>query len=580
MTAQRYLAVIGADAAARTRTARVLGPKFRRVLDTAVAMVLVGVGTTAIPVEQSGVIVGTLRTMGVTGPLEHLARGAAEAVRGSRGQHLIDRYWGNYVAVLARPEGGAIDVLRAPLGGLPCFHVTMGNVVFFASDLALLIDVGLYTPRLDRAALVRQLAASDVRRHETCLSGLSEVRGGERLTVDEGRYSATLWSPWMFAVEERQLTNIDEAHQQLRDVARYSVAAQLRGRGTSLLMLSGGLDSSVVAACLAHGSLNFAGVTFVTDNPAGDERRFAHAVTDRFDVRLIEARLAVTDVDLTVSAAAHLPRPTARSFEQCIVRLIAAGAVEVGASVVVNGGGGDNAFCSLQSAAPLADCLLDPNGRGHFWQTARALAEFTQASLWKVARSAWFRARSGRLYRRDPDLSYLMPEVAGEASSALRHPWLAAPAGTFPGKSAQVALLIGAQGLAEDHDPLSLLPSSPVLVTQPLLETCLRIPSWRWFDRGCNRAAARHAFSDALPPEIAWRRTKGAPDSFLIQILEANRALVRSMLLDGLLADLGVLDRAAIAAILDDPRPAFGHSFARIMQLVDTEVWARGWPTQ
>jgi asparagine synthase (glutamine-hydrolysing) len=64
------------------------------------------------------------------------------------------------------------------------------------------------------------------------------------------------------------------------------------------------------------------------------------------------------------------------------------------------------------------------------------------------------------------------------------------------------------------------------------------------------------------------------------QILEANRALVRSMLLDGLLADLGVLDRAAIAAILDDPRPAFGHSFARIMQLVDTEVWARGWPTQ
>jgi asparagine synthase (glutamine-hydrolysing) len=336
----------------------------------------------------------------------------------------------------------------------------------------------------------------------------------------------------------------------------------------------------VVAACLAHGSQDFTGLTFVTDNPAGDERRFAHAVTDRFVRPLVEARLAVADVDLTVSAAAHLPRPIARSFEQSIAKLIAAAAAEVGAGFVVNGGGGDNVFCSLQSVAPLADCLLDPIGKGHFWQVARSLAEFTQASVWKVARGAWLRARSGRAYRRDPDLSYLMPEVAGEASTALQHPWLSAPAGTFPGKSAQVALLIGAQGLAEDHDPGSPLPSSPVLVSQPLLETCLRIPSWRWFDRGCNRAAARHAFSDVLPTEIAWRRTKGTPDSFLVQILDANRALVRTMLLDGLLADLGVFDRAAIAAMIDDPRPAHGHAFARIMQLLDVEVWARGWHAQ
>jgi asparagine synthase (glutamine-hydrolysing) len=580
MTAPRYLAVIGADAAARPHFARILGPSFRRVLDTAGAMVLVSANTSSIPLEPAGVIIGTLRTMGVTGPLGELSRGAAEAVQASRGQHLTDRYWGGYVAILEGQEGGGVDVIRAPLGGLPCFYVTMGNVVFLASDLATLVDAGVYVPRLDVAALVRQLAASDVRRHETCLGGLSEVRGGERLTIDEGQSRATLWSPWTFAARGRQMTNIDAAPTRGRAAARYSVAEQVRARGTSLLMLSGGLDSSVVAACLAHGSLDFAGVTFVTDNPAGDERRFARAVTDCFDVRLFEARLTVTGVDLTISAAAHLPRPTARSFEQCIVRLIAAAAAEVGASVIVNGGGGDNVFCSLQSAAPLADCLLDSSGKGHFWRIARALGEFTQASVWKVARSAWLRARSGRLYRRDPDLSYLMPDSAGDASTALQHPWLAAPTGAYPGKSAQVALLIGAQGLAEDHDPLALLPSSPVLVSQPLIETCLRIPSWRWFERGCNRAAARHAFADVLPPQIAWRRTKATPDSFLIQILEANRALVRSMLLDGLLAGLGVIDRATVAATLDDPRLVQGHGFARIMQLVDAEVWARGWPSQ
>ncbi|HSI16267.1 MAG TPA: asparagine synthase-related protein [Sphingomonas sp.] len=580
MMQQRYLAMIGADASVRTRAARRLGREFRVVLDGPAAMMLAHRDTPVIPLGASGAIIGVLRTMGVAGALEQLAPGAVDAVRSSRGQHLIDRYWGSYVALLPEQGSGSVDVVRAPLGGLPCFHITIGSMMILASDLSLLVDCAFYKPRLDRAALIRQLAASDVRRHETCLAGLREMRGGERLTIDDDFKRATLWSPWKFAAQQQQIADIDEAPRRLRDVARYTVAQQVRGREKSLLMLSGGLDSSVVAACLADESQDFAGLTFVTDNPAGDERRFARAVTDRFGKSLVEALLVVADVDVSVSAAAHLPRPVARSFEQCITRLIAAAALDVSASSVVNGGGGDNIFCSLQSVAPLADCLLDPVAKGHFWHVARELADFTQASVWKIARGAWLRARSGRLYRRDPDLSFLMSGVATEASGALHHPWLAAPAGTFPGKSAQVALLIGAQGLAEDHDPLALLPSSPVLVTQPLVETCLRIPSWRWFDHGCNRAAARHAFANELPAEIAWRRTKGTPDSFLIQILEANRALVRTILLDGLLAEVGVLDRAAVADVLDDPRPARGHSFARIMQLVDAEVWARGWPGQ
>ncbi|CAN5666021.1 lasso peptide isopeptide bond-forming cyclase [soil metagenome] len=580
MMQQRYLAVIGAEAALRTHIARALGRTFRAKMDSPGTLILASDATTAVPLGTSGVIIGSLRTMGVAGRLEQLSTGAIEAVRTSRGRHLIDRYWGSYIALLTEQGRNGIDVIRSPFGELPCFHVTIGDMTILASDLTLLIGTGLYKPRLDHAALVRHLAASDVRRHETCLDGLSELRGGERLTIDRQKSRTTLWSPWTMASSDRQMDDIDDAHQRLHDTARYCVSEQVPRAAKPLLMLSGGLDSSIVAACLAGRATDFAGLTFVTDAAAGDERRFARAVADRFGVPLLEGRLAVGDVDLSVSAATHLPRPLARSFEQCTRKLIAAGSEAAEASCIINGGGGDNIFCSLQSAAPVADCLLDPNGKGHFWRVTREVADFTQASMWKVARAAWLRARSGRPFRRDPDLSYLSLQAAAAAGGALDHPWLAGAPGTFPGKSAQVALLIGAQAVAEDNDPLSPIASTAVLVAQPLVETCLRIPSWRWFDRGCNRAAARHAFAAELPAEIAWRRTKGTPDSFLIQILDANRALVRETLLDGLLTELDVLDRAAIAAVLDDPRPARGHSFARIMRLVDAEVWARTWPRQ
>jgi len=580
MMRQRYLAIIGAEAALRAHIVRALGRTFHGMLDRPGTLILTSDTTMAVPLGTSGVIIGSLRTMGVTGRLEQLSTGAIEAVRTSRGRHLIDRYWGSYIALLTEQGRSGIDVIRSPFGELPCFHVTIGDMTMLASDLTLLIQTGLYKARLDHAALARHLAASDVRRHETCLVGLSELRGGERLTIDRQMSRTTLWSPWSMTASDRQIDDIDEAHQRLHDTARYCVSEQVPRAAKPLLMLSGGLDSSVVAACLAGRATDFAGLTFVTDAAAGDERRFARAVTDRFGVPLLEGRLAVGDVDLSVSTAAHLPRPLARGFEQCTRKLIAAAAEAAGTSCIVNGGGGDNIFCSLQSAAPVADCLLDPNGKGHFWRVTREVADFTQASVWNVARAAWLRARSGRPFRRDPDLSYLTLQAAADAGGALDHPWLAPAPGTFPGKSAQVALLIGAQAVAEDNDPLSPITSTAVLMAQPLVETCLRIPSWRWFDRGCNRAAARHAFAAELPAEIAWRRTKGTPDSFLIQILDANRALVRETLLDGLLTELGVLDRAAIAAVLDDPRPARGHSFARIMQLVDAEVWARTWPRQ
>ncbi len=81
------------------------------------------------------------------------------------------------------------------------------------------------------------------------------------------------------------------------------------------------------------------------------------------------------------------------------------------------------------------------------------------------------------------------------------------------------------------------------LVSQPVLECCLQIPTYILSHGGTDRTIARAAFRNALPPEIAERSSKGAVNQFFYDAIYGNREHIRPFLLDGLLADRGLLDR-------------------------------------
>ncbi|MGY2736617.1 asparagine synthase-related protein [Sphingomonas sp. UYP23] len=528
-----------------------------------------------ISLGEHGVVFGALFTPGVPDALTNLQPETQATVLASQGRHLIHAYWGGYIAVFDTDAG--VTIVRAPFGDLPCLFVSRDGLFCAASDIPTLEALGLYDRVVDYDAVARHLVAGDFRNADTCLKGVSELRGGVRLSVNAGMVrTETLWSPWKFTGKASRLNDRVEADHRLADQARYSIRLRTAAYRRPLVLLSGGLDSSALAACLHHAGRDFACLTVATANPTGDERHFARAVTDRLQCPLVERFGDLARIDLLRSTATDMPRPVARSFEQATLALAAEVSDELGCDAVLDGGGGDNVFNSLQSATPAADCLLDDAGRPHFWPLVSSIAELADTSAWQVAYRAWRRARRpDNAYRWKPDLRFLSVAAAQRASEALAHSWCVPPSGTLPGRVAHVAMLIPAQGLAEDGDPFRHRPALSPLVSQPLIETCLRIPSWFWFERGNNRAVARRAFAATLPPDIAWRRSKGTPDSFVVEIFEANRELIRRCLLDGVLAANGVIDNDALATAFDDRRPTRGHDFVRIMQLMDAEIWCR-----
>jgi asparagine synthase (glutamine-hydrolysing) len=121
-----------------------------------------------------------------------------------------------------------------------------------------------------------------------------------------------------------------------------------------------------------------------------------------------------------------------------------------------------------------------------------------------------------------------------------------------------------------------LAPICSPLLSQPVVETCLRIPTWLWFEQGRNRSVAREAFAGLLPATVIGRRTKAAFDSLGAQIIRRNATELRSMLLDGILvrkgiADPDAIDRAFRGEIAD------GELVAELLGIADVEAWASGW---
>jgi len=118
------------------------------------------------------------------------------------------------------------------------------------------------------------------------------------------------------------------------------------------------------------------------------------------------------------------------------------------------------------------------------------------------------------------------------------------------------------------------------LLSQPLVELCLRIPTYVLIRSGRDRAVARRAFERDLPAEIVRRQAKGRADQHVRNILDANLDFLRELLLDGVLMQRGLLNRAALELYLTRERSPADFQYTEILQEhACTEAWLRSWAT-
>jgi asparagine synthase (glutamine-hydrolysing) len=283
----------------------------------------------------------------------------------------------------------------------------------------------------------------------------------------------------------------------------------------------------------------------------------------------------ISSVDLTRTQACDLPRPSARAFSQAHDIQLRSIAAALGTDAFFSGGGGDNVFGYLQSVLPVIDRWK--RGGGGLLATLGDVAGIAEVSIWAALAASLRRGLRRREARRwMASERFVAPAALERLPFPHGHPWSEAPAAVLPGKRVHGQAMIVIQNHLEGFGRLHDAPIISPLISQPIVETCMAIPTWLWCDGGANRAIARAAFTGRLPPMVIERRTKGAFDAYCARVFHANQGAVREMLLHGTLARQGLIDtdrieRATSAGEVSRP------DMLRLLDLVDVEAWIDAW---
>jgi asparagine synthase (glutamine-hydrolysing) len=274
---------------------------------------------------------------------------------------------GTFVLVALDRERRRCAVVRDQLGGRPLLYTRVGGGgggsgggVLLAEHERAIVELMPSTPAPDRLALAQWIEQGRTPARRTLFAGVERIAPGELVLLERER-PPTLQTYWQPSYEGVADGSREELCERLRSAAFEAVARAAGGAQTPALLLSGGLDSSCVAAGLAASGT--AGLTLGATAPAGassaaialsgvfpsrpetDERELIEATARHTGLR---SELIAFDesASILVPALEHLERwllppatPNLFAWQPVMAR-----ARELGVDAMLDGEGGDELF--------------------------------------------------------------------------------------------------------------------------------------------------------------------------------------------------------------------------------------------
>jgi asparagine synthase (glutamine-hydrolysing) len=581
---------------------------WRRVLDAPGLQVFCngtqpGLDSALCLAEKRGVVVGSIfkkpadGTMNFASAVSSFNARESEEISASRGRALTRSYWGWYVAFLTKTSASTKCVVRAPMSELQCFHVGLRGVHILFSWIEDIVQLGLVdlTIDWDHVTLHSEFGYA-TRIGESALNEVTPLTSGQCMVLreDGSITTTTYWDPCKIA-NSGWIDDEATAIRAIHATTRSCVEAWASFHNDIILRLSGGLDSAIVMSCLrtASRSPRITSVNYFSLAPLGDERRYARAMSLRAKTELIERELGCENSLAVIAQAGWKVAPSQDSLmweihagEQKLARDRSATAIFMGTM-------GDGLFETSTFLSPAADYLARHGIGARFIKVVLDVAEFHRVSAWRVIaeaiRDSWFSIPKGSLNRyvlsNDPRAIAARTGLTTKdsvgailaASDRFTPLWLRQIDGVPAGKLWMIFAMLGDSLHQSPFRQLGDAPFVSPFISQPLIELCLRIPTYLNLQGGWNRAVARRAFVEDLPDEIIRRSTKGTSGLWLKSVLDRNWRFAREYLLDGALVERGILDRKRLESSLSGSLTKNMVHGAIVTHLIYAEAWVQQW---
>jgi asparagine synthase (glutamine-hydrolysing) len=483
---------------------------------------------------------------------------------------------------------------RDRMGEKPLYYYAGPDTIVFGSELRALLEHPAVPRELSLPSLTRYLSFEYIPAPHSILTGIEKLPPGHLVTVSPGDKPRVV-PYWDLSFAPDESLDAEEWSQALRQALEQSVRRQLVSDVPLGVFLSGGIDSSAVAAlatqisgrALKTFSLGFAETSY-------DERPFARLVAQHCGADHTEVEFSATDAaSLLENAGDLLDEPLVDGSFLPLYRLSQTARRTV--SVVLSGDGADELFCGyptflaergvrwlqrcpgwLQRAAASGVNRLAPSPR--YGSAQFLLKQFFRAL--PFPRAVRTQLLLGGLTASER-LALLSPVVGASCVDVEPYEELATVGQTQTLDVMERLIyqqckfyLAGQNLVAVDRASMACgLEVRAPFLDRPLVELAGRIPSPFKMARWQTKAIVKHALRGLLPDAILARRKQG----FGVPIAQWLRGSLRPALEERLaprrVAGIGLFNPAAIARLTGEHLEGTADHWKVLWALLIFDAW-------
>lgn len=512
------------------------------------------------------------------------------------GADCVHRLRGMFAFAIWDKGKDELFIARDRFGVKPLYYVhDQDGSLFFASEIKSLLEAGAVTPKLNYAALPDQLANHGTSCAETLFEGVHRLLPGHFLKWKDGEIRIEKY--WDFDFEpKRPSADEDETVAEWLDLFRESVRLRLMSDVPLGMFLSGGIDSSAIAAVMSE----------LVDQPIktfsvgfkereANEFHFARQVAKRFKTDHLEITITPDQFFNELSTLVwHEDEPL--GFEASVPLYFVSKLAHEHVKVVLTGEGSDETLAgygryrkaltlldygekyeaitpSILRGAVRTGVAALPNGLNRKLKRTFLSLDADIENIYFDNFAIFGKKRQSCLFS-----EATRARIADANPYRYQHRWLdQTSAETMLDKLLYVDTKTYLHELLMKQDQMSMaasIESRVPFLDHKLVEFTAKLPEKMKLRGRDTKWILRRAMKDILPLEILDRPKMGFPVPLGAWLRGEYKYLVDDHLLSERSLERGIFDPDSIRTLVAEHTAGEDHT-ARIFRLMNLEMWHR-----
>jgi asparagine synthase (glutamine-hydrolysing) len=488
---------------------------------------------------------------------------------------LMNLKWGRYAGALYDAASKQLSLIRDPLGLSTLFYAPIQDGIIFSTQLSVLYDILEQKPEIDWFYFAEYILEHHVVTKRTPFKGVFELLPG---MVSEVNLENCIKEHYKWHIPEKTNKNPESIEEILSQNLKNSVMAWTSGQREITVELSGGVDSSSVLSLVKHHNPDMfvRGVHYNdSKNPSSQEITYAQQIAQDCGISLDIIDYQSAKLLDPLPSDYRPSKPTMFLTYYSMSQQLKSYAQN---SMIMSGQGGDHVFLAPPPLESIADYWID-NGLRGISAIAQEISAYYRIPLSQLSiktistlKNYYTKQNCAKNHCKSPINDSLTKQIKKSPfyiNEILKN--------YPPGKAAQIKSLWHAIAYADRDQRFINCTITHPLLSSPVVEYALTIPTYLSFHNGYNRYFLRKAVSQTTSSSVIWRRNKGKVTTSILKSAIAEFDTICSLLSNGNVLKSGIIDNKWFNEACTQIRHGNSSNLLLFLRVVNVELWLGQW---